>query len=200
MLNFSPASERNQAKIAERLIPLLKKKSIVDVLEIGSGSGQHALFFAAALPELNWQCTEMPENLTALRLNLADMAFSLPLSLDVSSHWPDCQVGLLYSANTLHIMGVSAVDALIRGAGNVVVEGGFLCVYGPFRYAGDFTSQSNAEFDLWLRQRDPKSGIRDFEDINRLAIEAGFTLMADYAMPANNQLLLWQKAKTGNAE
>lgn len=200
MLNFSPASERNQASIAEKLVPLLKEKSVVHILEIGSGSGQHGLYFSTLLPDISWQCTEMPVNVSALSTNLVDTPLAEPLLLDVSDCWPEARVELLYSANTLHIMGMGAVEDLFRGAQQVVVEGGYLCLYGPFRYAGDFTSQSNAEFDHWLRQRDPRSGIRDFETISQLAHQAGFTLMVDYAMPANNQLLLWQKVTTGSTQ
>lgn len=200
MLNFSPASERNQASIAERLIPLFKEESVVQVLEIGSGSGQHGLYFSALLPEISWQCTELPANVQALALNLADTRLREPRVLDVLAAWPEGKVELLYSANTLHIMAMAAVEALFGGAQSVVIEGGYLCLYGPFRYGGAFTSQSNAEFDHWLRQRDPQSGIRDIEVISKLADQAGFNLVADYAMPANNQLLLWRKAETGSSK
>jgi len=194
MLNFSPASERNKDPIAERLLPLLQEYGITRVLEVGSGSGQHALYFTELFPSLQWQCSELLENVWALQENLKHTPLQPPLELDVMGLWPLCaSVQMLYSANTLHIMSWPAVEALFANAGKVVEQGGLLCVYGPFRYQGAFTTDSNAAFDQMLRRRDPASGIRDFESVERQAVAAGFGLLADYAMPANNQLLVWQK-------
>ncbi|MCV6590634.1 MAG: class I SAM-dependent methyltransferase [Marinobacterium sp.] len=236
MLNYSSASERNRVPIADFLIPLLHEKSVVDVLEIGSGSGQQALYFSqcyVAMKQallgagvfadnfaskasnsaskasnsaskasnsaskdrqvLNWQCTEMPENLPSLRQNLQGSGLKAPFELNVQACWPTINVDLLYSSNTLHIMSWLQVQAFFAGADSVVKSGGFLAVYGPFRYNGAFTSQSNAEFDHILRQHNSASGIRDFEQVNLLARKARFSLFADYDLPANNRLLVWQK-------
>jgi len=194
MHNFSPASERNKQPIADKLSPVLAQDTVVDVLEVGSGSGQHALHLTAAVPGLVWQCSEHPDNLLALQQNLHGAELPSPVALDVMESWPEISVDMLYSANTLHIMGWTGVEALFAGAGRVVRSGGWLAVYGPFCYGQSFTAVSNAAFDQMLRQRDPQSGIRDFEAVNQLAEQAGFTLRQDHAMPANNQLLLWQKA------
>lgn len=195
MFNFSPASERNRQPIAERLADLFTQGSVVYVLETGSGSGQHALFFTERWPKLQWQCSELAENLPALRANLDGRDLPEPVELDVAGQWRQLQVDMLYSANTLHIMAWDAVVSFLSAAGQVVRPGGWLCVYGPFRYNGAFTTDSNAEFDRKLRARNEQSGIRDFEAVTALAEQAGFRLQHDYAMPANNQLLVWQRTE-----
>lgn len=196
MLNFSPSCERNQQPILEQLQGLLTDSR--HVLEVGSGSGQHALFFARRFAWLNWQPTELIMNHGALQQNLAEDAVENilpPQILDVcQSRWDvDC-ADVVFTANTLHIMGWPQVECFFAGAGAALEPGGQLIVYGPFRYGGDYTSASNAEFDLWLKQRDPVSGIRDFEAVNRLAEAVGLTLSTDVTMPANNQLLVWKKS------
>ena len=195
MLNFSPSCERNQQPIIERLEGLLGGSR--NMLEIGSGSGQHALFFASQLPWLSWQPTELAMNYDALKINLAAGSATnilVPKVLDVcQSEWGVNQVDVAFTANTLHIMGWTQVKCFFSGVGASLENGGQLIVYGPFRYAGEYTSASNAEFDLWLQQRDPDSGIRDFEAVNELAEAAGLTFITDVTMPANNQLLVWEK-------
>ncbi|MBY4675879.1 DUF938 domain-containing protein [Marinobacterium arenosum] len=196
MLNFSEASERNKGPILAILSQALSGPQ--RVLEIGSGSGQHAHHFTEALPQLYWQCTELDENLAALQHNLAAIgspALAEPVGLDVrAEHWPLAgPFDVVYSANTLHIMGWPEVEQFFAGVGRVLAADGLLLVYGPFRYGGDYTSPSNAQFDRWLQKRDPRSGIRDFEAVDALAREIGLSLIADHAMPANNQLLIWQR-------
>ena len=122
---------------------------------------------------------------------------SAPLVLDVADEpWPIGPVDGMFTANTLHIMRHEYVERFFRGAGHVLKEGGTLCVYGPFKYDGEFTTPSNASFDIWLKQRDPLSGVRDFEQVHAWAQEAGLELVADHNMPANNQLLVWRKLAT----
>lgn len=193
MLPFSAASERNKAPILEALRGRLERHR--NVLEIGSGTGQHAVHFTRELPHLEWQPTDRADCLPGLiaRLELEGSAnLRAPVALDVMQEvWPSFAVDAVFSANTLHIMSWPEVEAFFRGVGRILGRGGLLAVYGPFRYGGAFTTQSNAAFDLSLRCRDPSSGIRDFEAVNALAAAQGLELQADHAMPANNQLLTW---------
>jgi cyclopropane fatty-acyl-phospholipid synthase-like methyltransferase len=198
--SVSAAAERNQGPILEILSTQLAQTR--RVLEIGSGTGQHALHFAAHLPHLEWQPTDMGEYLPALRERLAfegqhakSSANLRPvIELDVRSKpWPVEPVDGIFSANTLHIMSWSSVQQFFRGVGEVLTAPGVLCIYGPFRYDGRYTSDSNAVFDHYLRKRDPDSGIRDFEALDDLARTQGLRIAADHAMPANNQLLVWKK-------
>jgi len=193
MLNYSEASERNKQPIFNRLVPYLTADT--RVLEIGSGSGQHALFIASQLPQISWQPSEQAQYVEALALNIEQLAtdnIEKPLTLDVREKWPTQRFNAIYSANTLHIMSWQSVQAFFVGASRGIAPCGYLFVYGPFRYQSKFTAPSNRAFDQMLRERDPQSGIRDFEAVNALADKAGFSLVADYEMPANNQLVIWQ--------
>lgn len=167
------------------------------VFEIGSGTGQHAVFFARHLPQLLWQCSDRADNLAGIRAWLDDAGLSNtspPVQLDVlNDPWPDTRYDAIFSANAVHIMGWPAVEAMFSGVGQVLKEGGLLCLYGPFNYHGTYTSESNARFDQWLKARDPQSGIRDFEALDRLAGNIGLRLVNDHAMPANNRVLVWQR-------
>jgi SAM-dependent methyltransferase len=198
-LPFSEACERNKGPILEILRSAFAGTE--RVLEIGSGSGQHAVWFAQHLPHLTWQPSDVPAALAGLRARLEAEApdnVLAPLALDVALHpWPVAGVDGIFAANTLHIVSWPRVEHFFRGVGEVLVPAGTLCVYGPFRYGDAFTTPSNAEFDLWLKRRDPASGVRDFEAVDELARAAGLTLLADHAMPANNQCLLWRKAARG---
>jgi cyclopropane fatty-acyl-phospholipid synthase-like methyltransferase len=196
MLPFSEACERNKGPILDILRDAFATAS--RVVEIGSGTGQHAAWFARDLPSLEWQPTDRSTELAGLRLRVASEGLPNlhePLALDVRQlPWPVPAADAIFSANTLHIMGWEAVEAFFAGVATVLEQpGATLAVYGPFRYAGDYTSPSNAAFDQWLRQRDPASGIRDFEPVDALAREAGLTFVADHPMPANNQLLVWRR-------
>ncbi len=197
MLNFSPSCERNQQPIFEQLQGFLADSR--HVLEVGSGSGQHALFFARRMAWLNWQPTELAMNYEVLRANLMAEGgdnILLPRMLDVcQSRWDVDQADVIFTANTLHIMGWPQVECFFAGAAANIEPGGQLIVYGPFRYNGEYTSASNAEFERWLQQRDPASGIRNFEAVNELADAAGLKLRADVTMPANNQLLVWGRSE-----
>ena len=166
------------------------------VLEIGSGTGQHAVYFAMKLPRLTWQCSDVADNLPGIRqwLDDADLPNTPPpLELDVDGEWPAQRFDAAFSANTLHIMGWASVQAFFAGLGGVLGARASLIVYGPFNYEGRYTSESNREFDAWLKARDPASGIRDFESVDALAKAQGFLLIDDVAMPANNRCLVWRK-------
>jgi cyclopropane fatty-acyl-phospholipid synthase-like methyltransferase len=169
------------------------------VLEIGSGSAEHAEHFAAALPALTWQSSDVASHLPDLRqwIAMAGLAnLPPPLALDVSGPWPEARFDALFTANTLHIMDWEHVRALFAALPAVLTPGALLAVYGPFNYDGRFTSPSNAAFDTWLKRRSPASGIRDFAAIDNLARASGLTLVEDGLMPANNRMLIWQSATT----
>lgn len=192
---FSQAAENNRQPILEQLrAPLAGAKT---VLEIGAGTGQHAAYFAQQLPHLRWQPSEHPDSMDHLRprCESADLEnLAPPIALDISaSTWPLPWPDAVYTANTLHIVAVEIVVALFEACGQHAVKGSQLFVYGPFNYDGAYTSESNASFDDWLKERDPKSGIRDFEWVDGLARAAGFALQRDTAMPANNRFLHWRK-------
>jgi cyclopropane fatty-acyl-phospholipid synthase-like methyltransferase len=191
----SEAAERNKAPILAILSHAFAHSR--RVLEIGSGTGQHAVHFAAHLPHLTWQPTDRSEHLEGLHARIAREGtpnLRPPLELDVRTlPWQVEPVDAVFTANTLHIMSWSAVEDLFRGVGAVLLAPAVLCVYGPFRYNGQYTSASNAEFDRYLQARDPDSGIRDFTDVNTLSSQQGLHLLADHSMPANNQLLIWHK-------
>jgi SAM-dependent methyltransferase len=195
MLPFSAACERNKEPILE----VLRKRfaGIVQVLEIGSGTGQHAVHFARALPHLTWQPTEQLTYLADLteRVKLeGPQNLRIPTLLDVrQAVWPLRSVDALFTANTLHIMSWPEVAALFRGSDSVLAPGGVLCVYGPFRYAGRYTSDSNQEFDRMLQKRDPESGIRDLDAVTSLAAQYGLRLEADHDLPANNRLVVFTR-------
>jgi cyclopropane fatty-acyl-phospholipid synthase-like methyltransferase len=191
----APACERNRDPILDVL-----RTHFADsqrVLEVGSGTGQHAVYFAAAMPWLTWQCSDVAEQLPGISLWLdgAQLANTPPpLELDVRGTWPQQSFDAVFSANTLHIMAWPEVETFFAGVGQILQpQGGVLAVYGPFNYRGAYTSASNREFDEWLRGRDPRSGIRDFESVDALARGIGLQRVADIAMPANNRTLVWRR-------
>ena len=166
------------------------------VLEVGSGSGQHAVHFAAGLPHIIWQTSELAPLHAGIHAWLADA--QLPnlrsaLRLDVAGRWPDVTFDGVFTANTLHIMSWPHVEKFFAGVAKVLTMDGVLAVYGPFNYGSTFTSESNAQFDQWLKARDPVSGLRDFEALFTLAARAGLALEDDLAMPANNRTLVWRR-------
>jgi len=195
MLPFSAACERNKEPILEVL--RIRFVDRAQVLEIGSGTGQHAVHFARALAHLTWHPTEQLAYLADLaqRVKL-DGGNNLrpPTLLDVrQAVWPVRNVDAMFTANTMHIMSWSEVIALYRGVGAVLAPGGVFCVYGPFRYDGRYTSDSNQEFDRMLQERDPQSGLRDIHAINSLAEQYGLRLDTDYDLPAHNRLVVFTK-------
>lgn len=192
---ISPSCERNQEPILAILREVLAQS--VEVLEIGSGTGQHAVFFARHLPHLQWQTSDMPDQHPGIHAWIADAALPnvrAPLNLDVDAQvWPVRDVDAVFSANTVHIVAWPQVQHMFQGVGRTLKPGGFFCLYGPLNYAGKFTSDSNAQFDVWLKQRDARSGIRDFEALDALAQAEGMVLAQDVVMPANNRMLVWRK-------
>ncbi|MEE8387238.1 MAG: DUF938 domain-containing protein [Acidiferrobacterales bacterium] len=189
------ACDRNRQPILDVIAPRLTNYKAV--LEIGSGTGQHAVYFAQQLPHLTWITSDRQESHTGIRLWLdeADLPNTKgPLLLDVSQDpWPEVEADAVFTANTVHIISWSLVDDLFKGVGRLLPSGGLFMVYGPFNYGGQYTSDSNASFDQQLKDRDAKSRIRNFEGVNALARSAGLELNEDVAMPANNRLLVWRK-------
>jgi cyclopropane fatty-acyl-phospholipid synthase-like methyltransferase len=192
---FSEACEENKEPILAVLREALADRRTV--LEIGSGTGQHAVWFGHHLPHLSWQTSDVAANHPSIRawLNEAGLPnVAQPLLLDVSAaHWPQQAFDAVFSANTAHIMSWPSVQDMFRGIGRVLQAEGVFCLYGPFNYNGRYTSESNARFDAWLRRRDSLSGVRDFVDLDRLAGSCSMALQNDYAMPVNNRLLVWRK-------
>lgn len=168
------------------------------LLEIGSGTGQHAVYLAPEFPGLVWQTSDVAEAHAGIRAWLAEAGLANvlpPLSLDVcKDDWPTERYDAVFSSNTAHWMSWSEVECLFSGVGKALQPGGVFCLYGAFNYRGAFTSESNARFDSWLRSRDPSSGIRDFEAVDELARRAGMALANDHEMPANNRMLVWSRA------
>ncbi len=194
MKQFSEACERNKHGILEVLREILTTPGLV--LEVGSGTGQHAAFFSRNLPHLEWQPTDLAENLASIRAWAADEGpqnLLEPLVLDLlSGEWPAIQVQAIVCINTIHIVSWAGVQQLFLGAGQLLPVGGVFYAYGAYRYADRTLEPSNQQFDRWLKVRDPVSGIRDFEAVNELAKENGMRLVNDRAMPANNRSVWWE--------
>jgi hypothetical protein len=194
-LPFSQACENNQDVILDILARIFRDSD--RVLEVGSCTAQHATHFAQHLSHLQWQSSDTAINLPLMMPRCAAyMGGNLapPVVLDVRERpWAVSLPLAVFTANSLHIMPFSAVEELFGELGERCGEGTLLAVYGPFNYDGSYTSDSNARFDQWLAQQHPESAIRDFEAVNQLAELAGFALLEDNSMPANNRLLVWRK-------
>lgn len=194
VIGFSAACERNKAPLLDQLAIYFAKSHAV--LEIGSGTGQHAVYFSARLAHLHWQPTERVDVLATLQARLAEEGGGnlLPaMVLDVGDErWPVGPFDGVFTANTLHIMGWPEVCRCFGGVGRLLSTGGVFAIYGPFRRHGH-THDSNERFDLDLKARDPVSGIRDIDDLEALGTRVGLSLAADIALPANNQLLIWRR-------
>ncbi len=191
---FSAACERNQQDIAKRLQSVFKNTRCV--LEIGSGSGQHAVYFASRLPWLEWHTSDLTQCHSGIMqwLKAAPNAnLHPPITLDVCNPWPQIGQDAIFTANTIHIMTWRAVTHLFLAAAKTLPTRGLLCLYGPFIYTRKALAPSNDRFDKQLKQRDPKQGLRYFEALDRLAKRTGLELVADTTMPTNNQLLVWEK-------
>lgn len=191
---FSPASERNREPIVAVLRMHFADRQ--RVLEIGSGSGQHAVHFAAALPHLVWQASERTEHVAGLRTWLDEAKLPNtppPLALDVTDiDWPMSEYDAAFSANTLHIMAWNEVEAMFRGLARVLKHGAIVAIYGPFNREGQLTTESNEAFDRSLKQRAAHMGIRDLAAVDALAATIGLQRIDDHAMPANNRLVVWR--------
>jgi SAM-dependent methyltransferase len=191
---FAPACERNREPILAVLSERFADRR--RVLEIGSGTGQHAVHFAAALPHLVWQCSDVAAHLPGIRMWLDEAALPntpAPLQIDVNDGLPSGDHDAVFSANTLHIMSWREVERLFEQLPHAMSARALLVVYGPFNIGGHFTSASNAAFDAALRAGDPRRGIRDLEAVDALARRAGLTLLEDREMPANNRCLTWRR-------
>ena len=192
--NFNQAADNNKEAILSVLKPLFRERGTL--LEIGSGSGQHAIHMARQLPSVTWQPTEMAKNLAMLVDNvLAGEEGNVlePAKLEIGGVWPSGMYLYAYAANLLHIMSERLLPELFSGLRSRMLPGGLLCFYGPFKYGGEFTTESNARFDGWLTRNYPEGGIRDIEVVEGQAIRTDFKLIDDFSMPANNQLLVFRR-------
>jgi SAM-dependent methyltransferase len=193
MKSFCQSCENNKGPILDVLRPLLASRHAV--LEIGSGTGQHAAFFAAALPRVVWQTSDVPENHAGIEAWIDGIENArTPLALDVDADaWPGQSYDAAFSANTAHIMHWPTVINMFKGVARALNIGGVFALYGPFNYEGAYTSPGNEQFDRILRAGDAGMGIRDFEAVTDLAATVCMTLIADHAMPANNRTLVWKR-------
>ena len=197
---YAASCDNNQAPIFDVLQQALAHSR--HVLEIGSGTGQHSVYFAPRLPHLVWQTSELPAlhaGIAAWHAAYPAPNLRAPLALDMAdAHWPapanGVPVDAVFTSNTLHIMGWPLVQRLLALVGQHLPAGGVFAAYGPFNYGGSYTSDSNRQFDAWLQARDAASGIRDFEAIVEQTATQGLQLQADHAMPANNRTLVFVKA------
>ena len=195
---FSPACERNQGPILEIL-----KQTILPsdrrLLEVGAGTGQHAVFMAPHFPWLEWYPTDLSANLFGMKKWIDDARIpnlQKPIKLDVAKDdFPKLKFDVVLTANTMHIMHWKDCKSFMKLLGHRLREGSRAIIYGPFKYNGEFTSESNAAFDESLKERDPLSGIRAFEDVNSNMIKNGFELVKDYEMPSNNRCLVYRRLK-----
>jgi cyclopropane fatty-acyl-phospholipid synthase-like methyltransferase len=193
---FSAACEKNAPSILQAITPLLV--NCRHVLEIGSGTGQHAVYFSQHLPHLAWQTSDRLENHPSIKAYIDEASLSniqYPFILDVAeSSWPDQKFDALFTANTCHIMSWEEVELMFAGCANIAQEGAWFFIYGPFNYQGKFTSLSNQQFDASLKSQVPHRGIRDIEAMLKLAKQHHFILQEDKEMPANNRLLAFKKS------
>ncbi|MGI9535247.1 MAG: DUF938 domain-containing protein [Thermodesulfobacteriota bacterium] len=195
MIKHSEACERNKNPILNILKDVFSDRK--HILEIGSGTGQHAVYFGKNLRHLTWQPSDLNENISDIserwQLEGTENVKS-PIEIDVTKQpWPVRDIDAVFTANTFHIMPWECASYFFKGVGKVLTKNGLLCIYGPFKYKGKFTTESNADFDKWLQNSDPKSGIRNFEDVNSLALKQGLELVCDHNMPANNQCIIWKR-------
>jgi SAM-dependent methyltransferase len=197
MKPHSEASEINKVPILAVLKDIFAERK--RVLEIASGTGQHAVYFGRELPHLIWQPSELGQNLAGIQAWLDEAQLSnvlAPLAIDVNdARWPVTSVDAIFNANTVHIISWSEVERMFAHIARVIEPDGYVCLYGPYNYGGEFTSESNARFDAWLKSRDPNSGVRDFEAVNQLAASHDLELLRDIEMPSNNRMLVWAARK-----
>lgn len=198
---FSQSCENNKAPILAQLKTELAGAR--RVLEVASGTGQHAVYFAARLPHLYWQTSDLAANHAGMRMWLDEAGLtnlSAPVELDVCEYdWGEVQYDAVFTANSLHIMPLAAALHFVGHVADALRPGGRFIAYGPFNYRGHYTSESNARFDNWLKQQNPHSAIRHFEQLDQQAKAAGLVLLQDHQMPANNRLLVWSKLQATGA-
>ncbi len=195
MKPYSESCTQNQDVILKQLKTLCPIPA--NVLEIGSGTGQHAVYFAKQMPHLNWYTSDRAEYHTGIKQWLDEAQLSnthYPIELNVAQKsWPDLNIDIIFSANTAHIMSKVEVESFFDGVGKQLKNNGLFILYGPFNDNGKYTSESNARFDIWLKQQNPNSSIKDFRFLNLLAQQSKLELIQQINMPANNQILCWKK-------
>lgn len=190
---YAESCEQNKDVIHEVIQSYLTPG--IDLLEIGSGTAQHAVYFAGLHPDIHWQTSDRTDYLAGIESWVSFVSLpnlNKPILLDVSAEWPTKLYDRIFTANSLHIMSESEAEQCIRGAAARLKRHGYLMVYGPFNYNGEFTSESNRQFERWLKSNNPASCIKHFEAINEIAEQSGLKLVDDIAMPANNRTLIWQ--------
>ena len=193
MKPYAESCEKNKVPILAELKVIFA--GLKRVLEIASGTGQHAVYFGRELSHLTWQTSELVQHHAGIKawLDEAQLPNVLPpLAIDVNDEfWPVTAVDAIFNANTVHIISWPEVELMFAHISSIINPGGYVCLYGAYNYGGKFTSESNARFDEWLKSRDPKSGIRDFEKVNQLSTFHGLNLLRDIEMPSNNRLIVW---------
>ena len=192
---FNPSAEKNKLPIFEELSPMLASSSLI--LEIGSGTGQHAVFFCERLPQCIWQPSEISSSLDVLRKGVYGSGLPdlrSPIVLDVmDDNWHVDELDVIFSANTAHFMPWPSVFKMISGAYRTLKKDGIFCLYGPFHYEKKIVSEGNRRLDRWLREQGKGLRIRGFEALVILAANQSLILRHDIEMPANNHLLVFQK-------
>lgn len=192
---FSQACENNKAPIFDVLAQYLAGNE--QVLEIGSGTGQHARSFADKLPNIFWQTSDVQENHAGIQAWIRDNQhnnIASPLFLNVMDRhlWPSRSYDAIFTANTMHIMSWPEVQQMFKLVAARLEKKGLFFSYGPYNRDGNFTSPSNKTFDEYLRMRDPKMSLRDLKDVEHEAKDNQLFLKQNHAMPANNMLLVFQ--------
>ena len=191
----SPSCEQNQQVILDVLKTVFLEPG--EVLEIGSGTGQHAVFFTENLPHLSWQLSDLEAEHAGMKMWLAEVEHNrikAPLIFDVDMPSLDiAKTDYVFTANTTHIMSQSQAEKMFKHIGDYLKTAGLFVQYGPFNYNGQYTSESNANFDVWLKQRNPHSCIKHFESMQEYAEMNDLRLLKDIEMPANNRILVWEK-------
>ena len=197
MKPYSEACEQNKDPILTVLREVFKDRH--SVLEIGSGTGQHAVYFGSQLAHLSWQPSDLTGHHAGIMMWLDEYRLPNvhpPIRLDVDDeHWPEQRFDAVFSANTAHIISWPQVEQMFAGVGALLPDDGVFALYGPFNYRGRYTSDSNARFDQWLKARDSLSGIKNFEALDKLACDQDMQLLEDYEMPVNNRTLVWRKLR-----
>ncbi len=194
--SFSEACEKNKESILKVLREIIGPQNR-RLLEIGSGTGQHAVFLAPFFPHIEWTCSDRKSVLPAMNRRIEESGVSNIRPSFVfevgKDDFPRLHVDLVFTANTFHIMHWKECKTLIKQLGNRLQKNAKVIIYGPFNYEGKFTAPSNDEFDQWLKSHDPQSGIRSFEDVHKAMIKQGFEFVKDYEMPANNRMLIFNR-------
>jgi len=191
---FAAAADENKEAIAAVLLTELANAN--HIIEIGSGTGQHAIHFSKLLPHLTWHCSDQSSHIAGIQLWLESAGLNNTppaFVLDVSQDWPKQIYDAAYAANIAHIMHWPEIEDLFAGLSTILGHGAYFYLYGPFSFDTKFSSQSNQAFDQFLRQQDPHSGLRDKNELDQLALKHGLIAAASWAMPTNNHILSWQK-------